>query len=239
MLASNEPAVGWARGWAVSRGTPAPVEVPEGLRIDVGRPEHRVRYVIPRYDEPAVRALVDQLERSGEPGVWLKVCVEPAVLTGVLGDRWQVQPPEYLMSAGLAAAPEHVDASGLHKDAPSPHSDKDVTGANLKKDVPGPYKVEVVVSGDVIDTFVTTEDGQRAARGRAGLTGDVAVIDQVETEPEHRRRGLGRLVMRSMADTAVQHDATTGLLVATEDGRALYSSLGWTLESVVTAAVLT
>lgn len=213
MLASNEPALRWARGWAVSRGTAEPVEVPEGLRIDVGRPGHRVRYVIPRYDEPAVRALVARLERSDEPGVWLKVCVEPAVLSGLLGDRWQVQPAEYLMSAGLTASQQ--------------------------PDATGPYKVEVVVSGDIIDTFVTTEDGQRAARGRAGLTGDVAVIDQVETEPEHRRRGLGRLVMQSLADTAVQRSATTGLLVATEDGRGLYTSLGWSLESAVTAAVLT
>lgn len=30
----------WADGWAISRGTSAPVEVPEGYRIDVGLPGH-------------------------------------------------------------------------------------------------------------------------------------------------------------------------------------------------------
>lgn len=208
----NDPAAAWAKGWAVSRGTSAPVEIPEGFRIDVGRPEHRVRYVIPRYDESVLRTLVDRLERLDEPGTWLKVCAEPAVVSGVLGDRWQVRPPEYLMTMELSP---QVGAA------------------------PASYRVEVVGGDEVIDTSVSTADGRRAARGRAALTGAAVVIDQVETEPEHRRRGLGRLVMRSLTDAAVQRGAATGVLVATEDGRALYSSLGWSLQSTVTAAALT
>lgn len=31
------------RGWDVSRGTPAPVAVPSGFRVDVSLPGHRVR----------------------------------------------------------------------------------------------------------------------------------------------------------------------------------------------------
>ncbi|WP_202872169.1 hypothetical protein [Kribbella soli] len=38
--------------------------------------------------------------------------------------------------------------------------------------------------------------------------------------------------------TAAQYaGASTGVLVATEDGRALYTALGWTLGSPMTAAV--
>lgn len=55
-----------------------------------------------------------------------------------------------------------------------------------------------------------------------------AVVDQVATADEHRRKGLGGLVMRTLQNTAYEAGARTGVLVGTPDGRALYSALGWT-----------
>ena len=99
------------------------------------------------------------------------------------------------------------------------------------------YRLEVV--DDAASTEVRIMAGAEvAARGKAALTGEFAVIDQVETAPDHRRRGLGKSVMSALSEATTRRGATTGVLVATEDGRALYSRLGWTLVSPVTAAWL-
>lgn len=189
----------WAGGWAISRGTPAPVEIPGGYRIDVGLPGHRVRYLLPAFD----RALVDGLHH---PGTWLKICADAVPLD----PRWRVEPPEYLMSAPLSGEGVVVDPA---------------------------YRLEVV--DDAASTEVRIMAGAEvAARGKAALTGEFAVIDQVETAPDHRRRGLGKSVMSALSEATTRRGATTGVLVATEDGRALYSRLGWTLVSPVTAAWL-
>lgn len=191
----------WADGWTISRGTPPPVEVPEGYRIDVGLPGHLTRYVLPTH-VPALAA------RLTAPDTWLKICADPAAVP--LDERWQIQPTEYLMSTRLTAE--------LPAGAPE-------------------YELEVVQTGRVIDVVIGKQ-GELAARGKAALSGEYAVIDQVITEPEHRRRGLGTIAMQALAQAAIASGATTGVLVATADGRALYSRLGWRLESLVTAAWL-
>lgn len=188
----------WVHGWAISRSTAAPVQIPGGYRIDVGLPGHRVRYVLPTYDA----GLVDGL---GEADTWLKICGHVA-----LGSPWQVQPLEYLMTSQLTAAPVTVAAS---------------------------YELQSTRRNCIVEVIVTAADGSVAARGKAALTGEAAVFDQIETDPQHRRRGLGRTVMSALSTSAQDAGATTGVLVATEDGRALYTALGWTLHSPMTAAV--
>lgn len=69
-----------------------------------------------------------------------------------------------------------------------------------------------------------------------GLAGRHAIFDQVVTSPAHRRLGLGRHAMAQLSQAAQARGAESGLLVATEDGRALYTSLGWRVESLMTAA---
>ncbi|MFD9068413.1 GNAT family N-acetyltransferase [Kitasatospora purpeofusca] len=59
------------------------------------------------------------------------------------------------------------------------------------------------------------------------------MADQIETAPAHRRRGLGSVVMRALEDAGHRHGAATGLLVATPEGKALYSTLGWTLRATM------
>lgn len=189
----------WAVGWAIARGTPPPVAVPEGYRIDVGLPEHVTRYVLPTHS-PALAA------RLTTPGTWLKICADQPALDA----RWQVQPPEYLMSTQLTSEPPAC--------APE-------------------YELQVVQNGNVIDVVVSAK-GERAARGKAALAGEYAVIDQVVTEPHHQRRGLGTTVMRALSQAASRSGARTGVLVATADGLALYGRLDWALVSPVTAAYL-
>ena len=69
--------------------------------------------------------------------------------------------------------------------------------------------------------------GRLAARGSVSVVGEHAVYDRIGTENRFRRRGLGSYVMRALTAGVLEDDVTTGLLMASADGRALYEFLGW------------
>ena len=82
--------------------------------------------------------------------------------------------------------------------------------------VDGCHRAEVR-SGDVV-----------AASGRVFVAdGTVAVFDQIVTHDDFRRRGLGSFIMKSLAARSFEHPVEIGLLLASADGRHLYSHLGW------------
>ncbi|MFJ6000953.1 GNAT family N-acetyltransferase [Arthrobacter sp. NPDC092385] len=70
-------------------------------------------------------------------------------------------------------------------------------------------------------------DGHLAARGSVSVVNEYAVYDRIVTEDGFRRRGLGSYVMRALTAGVLEDDVTTGLLMASADGRALYEFLGW------------
>lgn len=91
-----------------------------------------------------------------------------------------------------------------------------------------PLPLEVIVDDDDQVVHVRVEvDGVVAARGQAAVVGEHVVFDRIATEPDFRRRGLGRRVMAGLEHGAAARGATTGLLFASVDGRRLYQSLGW------------
>jgi GNAT superfamily N-acetyltransferase len=63
---------------------------------------------------------------------------------------------------------------------------------------------------------------------------EAALLHSMYTEPQHRRRGLARLI----AETAIQHCRESGFkwitLDASEAGRALYESLGFSVNQSTT-----
>lgn len=199
----------WAAGWAVSRGTPAPTDAGGSHRIAVGLPGHAVRYVVPSTDTGPLRELADEV---AAPDVWLKVCAERDAVLPLLGTGWRVDATEYLMAAPLAATARSASA-------------------------PAGYRLEVEAADGAVDVRVLTEDGRPAASGRVGCAGPDAVYDKIVTEPEHRRRGLGSLVMRRLAHECRASGAERGVLVATEVGLALYRAIGFRLHSPVIPAV--
>jgi predicted GNAT family acetyltransferase len=69
------------------------------------------------------------------------------------------------------------------------------------------------------------------------VTGEDAVVHDVHTSPSFRRQGLGSVVMGVLAERAVARGATTGLLMATVDGAALYRRLGWVPQATMLTAV--
>ncbi|WP_394846351.1 GNAT family N-acetyltransferase [Pendulispora brunnea] len=103
--------------------------------------------------------------------------------------------------------------------------------------IPGPYEMEIVTHPHTTDVRLRAADQVIAASGRMAIHGASAIIDQVETNPAHRRRGLGSFVMNELCTRAALRGASRGVLVATLEGVALYRSLGWTIESPITAAV--
>ncbi|MFH8555566.1 GNAT family N-acetyltransferase [Streptomyces celluloflavus] len=227
----------WVDGWARSRGTDAPRGVPGGFRIEVGSPNHRARYVLPAADPAVLRDLVGAIDT---PGLWIKVCAPREALEPALTPAWKISEPQYLMVSALAPMPPAT---------PPPGYTLDLT------DHDGIVDARVLFSGSGTGTGSDSGDAVPAASGRAALTtgapGSVAyavpappypaaaVFDMIGTEAAHRRRGLGRFLMATLARRAAELGAGQGVLVASPDGRALYEALGWRLRAPVTAAVFT
>ncbi|MFK3984972.1 GNAT family N-acetyltransferase [Micromonospora sp. NPDC050397] len=156
----------------------------------------------------------DSLSRLGRtltaPGTWIKACVDPAVFRAAL-PNWTVDVAGYLMTARF-------------------------TAGTVEPAVP--YTTRIVTEGRTVVATVLDATGQVAASARLAPAGEFGTVDKVQTEPAHRRRGLGTVVMRALADHAVRQGMRTGILVATDDGRALYRALGWTVRSDMPGAYL-
>lgn len=189
----------WVKGLAVARRNPPPVEVAWGLRVDVGRPKERVRHVLLRTDEAAVRSAAAE---ATVPNIWIKAFIDPERALTWLGPNWQYGGTNVLMTTTLSRAAPRV---------------------------PDDYTVTAEVDDGITHVRVRTAAGEVAAAGYAAVVDGVAVVDRVETYPAHQRRGLGTLVMQTLAGTAVENGARAAVLSATVEGRALYETLGWTL----------
>ncbi|WP_374985861.1 GNAT family N-acetyltransferase [Streptomyces fradiae] len=201
----------WVRGWAVSRGTPPPTEEPWGYRVEVGRDV--LRHVLPEPDEPTVRFLCESVTR---PYSWLKVLAEPEEVADWITPGWAIpDDPGFMMTTRLTP-------DGPGTPAPAP---------------PAGYAVHSEFHEGVHLVRVLAGDGSLAARGQVAPTGRTAVFDQIETYEAHQRRGLGSTVMRLLHAAAADAGATTGVLAATVEGRALYTSLGWRCHGPLTGVV--
>ncbi|GGX39662.1 GNAT family N-acetyltransferase [Streptomyces chryseus] len=192
----------WVEGWVVSRGASDPVPQPWGLTVDVGLPHHATRHVMTDADEATVRKLA---EAYAAPAVALKIFLPPETVAPWLGPEWVSDGPGWLMTTPLRPWP----------------------GAAAPGDGPEGYTVKSWQRGGVTRLLVTAPDGGFAARGQVAPTGRTAVVDQVETAPAHRRKGLGALVMRTLQNAAYEQGASVGILGATTEGRGLYESLNW------------
>ena len=192
----------WVAGWAVSRGTPAPVEEPWGLRVDVGLPNHVARHVLVDTDEAAVRTAARSVTL---PGTRIKAFLPTETVAAWLCADWAAGPPAFLMTTRLRTS-----------DVPVPHG----------------YTLTTETRADgVTRARALGADGSPTAHGQIAAVRRVAVVDRVATEPAHQRRGLASLVMSALTVRADECGATTGVLAATAEGRALYESLGWTVHA--------
>lgn len=198
----------WVEGWVVSRGAAPPVAEPWGFTVDVGLTGQVTRHVLADADELLVRKLT---ETATAPGTWIKVFLPPQTVAPWVAPGWRFDDDGFMMSAPL-----HPTAAGA----------------------PDGYQVRTWARGGVTRVLVQTEDGAFAARGQVAVSSPgCVVVDQVETSPDHRRKGLGSLVMRTLGNAAVATGSSTGVLAATTEGQALYEALGWRTHGPLTSLV--
>ena len=74
---------------------------------------------------------------------------------------------------------------------------------------------------------IITKDGEYAGDGRVVLVDDLAIYDQISIDINHRRKGLATFLMKELEKIAISKGVERNFLVATEEGRLLYASLGW------------
>lgn len=80
------------------------------------------------------------------------------------------------------------------------------------------------------DTDATVVLGDDVARGRAVLSGDWLLLEGIEVERAHRRRGLATCVLDELVDWGASRGARTAMLhveVVNEGALALYDRLGF------------
>ncbi|MFI5974890.1 GNAT family N-acetyltransferase [Streptomyces sp. NPDC051452] len=203
----------WVHGWALSRGASEPAVRSWGFTVDVGLAHEIARHVLPAADEATVRKIA---ENTHAPGVWLKTFVPPRTLEAWLPPGWALAGGRnFLMSTALpapgAAAPPLAEG----------------------------YRLVRWERGGVTKVSVRAADGAFAGRAQIAVTGRTAVVDQVETDPAHQRRGLGRAMLRVLTEAAAGEGVTAAVLGATVEGRALYEREGWRVLAPLTAATRT
>ncbi|MFB9604130.1 GNAT family N-acetyltransferase [Streptomyces roseofulvus] len=189
----------WVEGWAVCRRIARPVEVPWGLRLEVGQPTQRVRHVLlgAGTDADTARGLIDSIT---EPTTVVKAFLSQDDMAPWFPPPWEPVDPCFLMAVDLRPSAART---------------------------PEGYTATVETDGGLVSVRVRSADGRLAASGLAGLTDSACVYDQIVTEPDHRRRGLGTVVMGALTGAALAKGVSQGVLGATVQGRALYETLGW------------
>ena len=202
----------WIRGWALTREVDPPVAHADGFHIAVGLPRQAARYVFPG-PSPAIAELGAAVT---QPWIYIKAYATSEQLRALLPDHWRIEDLHYMMTCDERQFP----GSG---------------------EVPAGYVVEV---DDAVEATgcghvrVVAPDGTLAASGHVALGERLAIYDRIGTEPAHQRRGLGRTVMHALQALARTHGRREGVLVATDQGRALYEAIGWRLHSPWAGAVI-
>lgn len=164
---------------------------------------------VARWVFPKTCSGLEELARFiSEPLHLLKLCGGAHQLRAALPRGWVLHTPSYFMRA-TQMPPERGLADG--------------------------YKIETKQMGAVIEACIFSETGALAASGYAAEACGAIIYDRIVTEPDHRRKGLGHVLMRTLHEA--WHDSSAlELLVATEEGRALYSTLGWEIISPYSTA---
>jgi len=203
----------WQQGWSASRGWTAVDEADGILAVKIGEEHRAIEYVVldpDAHPERIERAAA--LALDGEEPAWVTA---PTLHRGVTSELLQrcglrVQSePEWLMTIALADQPA-IDLDPAYTLAGEPHDEAIVIRA--------------------------MSNGAVAASGRMVVVGTDAVADRIETEPSHRRRGLGSAVTAALVDEARRRGAERGVLIASLDGYRLYQKLGWQVVAEVVVA---
>jgi ribosomal protein S18 acetylase RimI-like enzyme len=244
----------WAHGWTLCRGLAAPLDRTVALEVTLGLPGR----------DREVFALTDHAETVNDLAIWAAKATTPRERTGRReAERTRRRAEEGTRRregegtrrrkeegtrAGEAVwltvttnQPEAIAAvleqAGLELlDEPCLLMSIDLT-QHPEAPAPPEYRLETTSDGLLEYARVIDAQGNVAARGMAAIVDQDAVLHDIHTDPAHRRRGLGSVVMTLLSRRAISRGATTGLLMATTDGGYLYTKLGWLTEATMITAV--
>ncbi|WP_447757659.1 GNAT family N-acetyltransferase [Sphingopyxis fribergensis] len=199
----------WALGYCAARGYAEPVAatLPSALWFDVGKPDQAGRFILGNASGEAAAAAFAAIDA---PHIYVDFAAPRGTILPHIPPLWHPRDPMWLMATGTDMPPAR----------PTPD-----------------FIIEIDESADRFEAMARDSDGSLAARGVLGIHGTTAVYDQIVTEPQFGRRGLGSAIMAELGRRAVHHGVTECLLVATSDGKALYERLGWTLRSDIVSVI--
>ena len=215
----------WFAAWSRSRGYRVSQEAGRRAALRTPRPAHMI-------PGGSGRATVDV------PATWEHVVVNPS--RAELEDlREAVRDQEQILLTVFGDAGEDPKAMGLKAQAePERFMTMDMDpelqdveppllpeGYEARVDQPmeGSRRLRILAVG-----ASTAPEGEEelAALGWVTEEDGTAVYDRIWTSPNHRRRGLGSLVMRYLTSEVMSDgEISRGLLVASPDGQKLYSHL--------------
>lgn len=199
----------WLKAWSMSRKLPLPVIYMSGFKVDVGYEKQIARYVFPELTDDFIR-LSQALK---EPWVFLKVCASASEVSSVVSSNWKIQPQGYMMSCN---EPMRFCKAILNDE----------------------YKIEFENYKSTYVVRIVTQAGELASIGHLVIIDNMAVYDRIFTEPNHQRKGLASCIIRELEKIAVSKGIFNNYLVATEEGKLLYESLGWKLHCLYTSIVI-
>lgn len=199
----------WLKGWSLSRGLPLPCKYKSGFKIDVGDQKQKARYVFTEPNEDFIQLT----KLIDEPWVFLKVCASYDDFKDKISEKWEVQPQGYMMSC-------------FHP--------MNFSNVSLQDN----YRVELNQYNSTFVVKIITKNGELASIGRIVFVDDLAIYDRISTENNHRRKGLATFLIKELEKVAISKGISNNFLVATEQGKTLYESLGWELYSLYTSIVI-
>jgi GNAT superfamily N-acetyltransferase len=146
-----------------------------------------------------------------DPIVFIKVCDEAERLSPLLPRRWAIKRSGHMMTA-----PAITFAAAPPRGY-----------AFVAREVAAGLRVRI------------WRDGEEIGRGGAVVSGPYAIYDRIVVDEAHRRRGLARALMAQLGAAMAARGVEQGLLVATDEGRALYETVGWAYHAPYLTAALT
>lgn len=199
----------WHNAWSLSRELPLPTKFKSGYKVDVGYEKQKARYVFAELNDD----IIQLSETIHENWIFLKVCASPAEIKNKIAERWVIQPQGYIMSCF------------------SPMNIPNVSLPNGYKIVFESYESTTMVN-------IVGYDGELASTGRVVIIDELAVFDRILTYDKHKRKGLATFLIKELERIALSKDVHQNILVATEQGKLLYESLGWKTDSLYTSVVI-
>jgi hypothetical protein len=199
----------WLKGWCLSRDLPLPIQYQSGFKVEVGYENQKSRYVFTEPNDDFFQLA----ELIDEPWVFLKVCTSFNEFKDKIPEKWQVQPQGYMMSCFRTMTFPEVN-------------------------FPDDYRLEFEEYHSTFLVKIVTKNDEVASIGRLIIIEDLAVYDRISTENNHKRKGLATFVMKELEKIALSKGIYNNFLVATEQGKILYESLGWEIYSLYTSIVI-